>query len=631
MMRRHLVFLLTLVAALAAMAGAAQAVVLQNSLGTTLGVAMVPTTGNTLAGAGVHVVTASGVCQDPQLRTTPDLGTYLPAGALCLHDTNPADGHTVLPQTESFALTWDPEHRGWDTTRGVMEQFLRDVADGSGQYTSEFSLTSQYTDATGARAQNSWLYGGGCVDYGDPGGYTCQYGNTTGEGVGQDYPTGDAVQNCSVSGQNYLTGDNVDCITDAAIRQELVFLASTTQVASHVKRGYSPLLVLMTPPNVEVCTDSTGKLCSASSTASNAAAQFCSYHSYVTVGGVKLPYVVQPFTADTSCDEDVTLPTDPTTVQVETWAAQVMVNPLSQGLISSTVNPWMDGWFANDGSEIDDNPYLDAYNGCQPEGKKYDTVTVGSDSWVLQREFNNGSTLAMEPNALACAPWDVLNPAFVVPSAVDPGDVLMFDGSSTDTTEVVPNGYYWWNFGDGSSAIGASVEHAYAKPGTYTVTLTVIDRGGNHNVLSQLVTVSGSTTGGSGGGGTGGGGTGGGGTPSLKVSLSLRPVGLRSFLRSGLSVWVSSNMRADGVVRLVITSAAARRAHIKVPRGQSSVVVGTGTVSGLIKQGKVTLHLQLARAVAAKLAHAGRFKFWVRLSLVAAGGLHDTFVVPGQF
>src|SRR5579862_727739 len=174
MMRRHLVFMLTLLASLAATAGSAHAVVVQNNQGTTLGVNVVPGTGNTLAGAGVNVVNASGLCQDPQLKVTPDLGTNLPGGALCLHDTNPADGHTVLPQTESFALSWDPEHRGWDTTRGVMEQFMRDVADGSGQSTSEFSLTSQYMDATGARAQNSWLYGGGCVDYGNPGGYTCQ-------------------------------------------------------------------------------------------------------------------------------------------------------------------------------------------------------------------------------------------------------------------------------------------------------------------------------------------------------------------------------------------------------------------------------------------------------------------------
>ncbi|HZU40261.1 MAG TPA: PKD domain-containing protein, partial [Solirubrobacteraceae bacterium] len=559
---------------------------------------------------------------DPQLVKTPEFGAFLPTGALCLHDTNPADGNTVLPHNETFAMTWDPGRQYWETTRGVMETFLRDVADGSGQYTSPFSLTSQYTDATGARAQNSSLYGGGCIDYGNPGGYTCQYGNTTGRGVGTDYPSGDPVLNCSPTGSNALTGANGQCLTDAAVRQEVTFLAATTGLGSHLKSGYDPMLVMLMPPTVEVCLDSSGALCSAGS---NATAQFCSYHSYVTVGGVRLPYVVQPWTAYTGCDEQLPALTQPvTTVQLETDAADRMVSALSEGMIASITNPWLDGWFANDGSEVNDNPYLDSMDQCQPYGYKLDTVSVGPAQWVLQREFNNGGTLTLEPNTQVCSQWAVLNPFFVVPSAVDPGDVVQFDGSATNSTEVVPNAGYWWNFGDGTTAIGPSVEHAYAKPGSYTVKLAVVDRGGNVNETSQTMTVLGPS---------GGGGGGGGGNPGLVVHLKWLPVrhGLLGFLRYGVALRVSANTRADGIVKLVIPSGAARRAHIRVPAGQSSVVIGTGTVAGLIKSGTVTLHLGLDRATAAKLKRTRHLTVTVRLILQAAGGVRDVFTVAGKF
>ncbi|WP_421724758.1 PKD domain-containing protein [Bauldia sp.] len=57
---------------------------------------------------------------------------------------------------------------------------------------------------------------------------------------------------------------------------------------------------------------------------------------------------------------------------------------------------------------------------------------------------------------------------------VCPGDVVRFDaGASAD-----PDGgitAYRWDFGNGSQAKGETVEHAFDKPGTYTVTLTALD------------------------------------------------------------------------------------------------------------------------------------------------------------
>jgi hypothetical protein len=606
----RLFFAVTFFATLALATGSAQAVVVSNSHGSLYGVAMVPGTGANLATAGVPVVTSGGTCQDPALASTPDLGTTLPTNALCLHNFNASTGDTVLPKNETFAMTWDPNRWGWATTRGDLEQLLRDIAagsaaDGTPQMTSPFSLTSQYTDALGKRAAYDSKYGGACIDLGNPGGYTCRYGTTNGSGAGNNYPTG-ANETCTPGGGNSV------CLTDAAIQEELSFFVTTTRLSSYTQPGYSPLVVMMVPHGVEVCLDNTGKLCSVGG---GSTAAFCSYHGYETINGVKVPYVVQPFSADTGCDEPnlPALPDHPTTVDVENDAATRIDSPMSAGLIASIVNPWLNGWYALDGSEINDNPY-NSIDACAPEGKDLDQETVGSGSYYLQGEYNNGSALSLDLNALPCPQWAVLNPAFVAPSPINAGDVVMFDGSVTNSNEVVPKMAYWWSFGDGSSAVGPSVEHSYAKAGVYTARLITIDRGGNVNTLAQQVSVLGSTQSGGGGGGNGGGNTG------LSVTLGLPSQNnFQKFLRSGLFVNVTSNSRADGIVRLAIPRAAALRAHLKIAKGAGFLIIGQGTVSGLIKAGKVTLHIRLSQKASARLRHLSIVKVTVKLTLHAPG------------
>lgn len=50
---------------------------------------------------------------------------------------------------------------------------------------------------------------------------------------------------------------------------------------------------------------------------------------------------------------------------------------------------------------------------------------------------------------------------------------VTFAGTGSDADGTVAS--YSWSFGDGASAVGASVTHAYAAAGTYTATLTVTD------------------------------------------------------------------------------------------------------------------------------------------------------------
>jgi chitodextrinase len=349
----------------------------------------------------------------------------------------------------------------------------------------------------------------------------------------------------------------------------------------------------------------------------------CSYHSRVNVGGTEVAYVVQPWTAGTACDEPgLPEPPDPLSdpVGFSQNVGMRLVNPLSQAHIASIVNPGLNGWFALDGAEITDN----GVNGyaCHPLGIGYDTVSVGSGSYVLQREFNNAGAIESEPVTYSgCAPNVILSPAFVMPTSVNQGREAQFDGSATASTLIVPNAGYTWSFGDGTGAVGASVVHTFATAGNYTVTLRVTDRGGYVGTVSQTIQVlepdgkpappQGPAA------------------PRLQVRMLLMPQSLRQVLRHGISAILSSNEAGDGFASVLISRAAARRAKIKTGSARF-VVVGRGTVSG-IKDGRISLRLRLPRATATKLKHLEHLTLTIRLTLISTTGQRVGLAIAGSY
>src|SRR5438094_317109 len=69
------------------------------------------------------------------------------------------------------------------------------------------------------------------------------------------------------------------------------------------------------------------------------------------------------------------------------------------------------------------------------------------------------------------------------------GSAVSFSGSGSDLGGTVVS--YSWDFGDGTSATGATVSHIYTAPGSYTATLTVMDDRGARGTDSALVTITG--------------------------------------------------------------------------------------------------------------------------------------------
>ena len=367
---------------------------------------------------------------------------------------------------------------------------------------------------------------------------------------------------------------------------------------------------------------------------------FCSYHSYVNVGGTTVAYVVQPWTAGTGCDEPdaPTIPKDPTPQEMSVGVGQRLVSPLSQSDLAAIVNPGLNGWAALDGSEIEDDWVHGESGPCVPEPDQVDKTTLGTSSqnpYYIQHEFNNGGALVFDPNTyFGCAPVVILGPDFVVPSAVDEGDVVEFDGAATASTLIVPKANYQWNFGDGTTTTGPSVVHSYNQGGNYNVTLTVTDRGGYTSTIVQQIQVLGAngltvTPPVTGGGGGGGSGSGSGSGNGLTVHLQLLPQSLKTVLRNGILVRVTSNKPANGIATVTITRRSAKKAGIKFGRSPA-VRIGLGTVS-TITNGTVTLRLHFSKATAKKLSHLHHVAMTIRLALVSPGNDHVAVDAAGKY
>jgi chitodextrinase len=92
-------------------------------------------------------------------------------------------------------------------------------------------------------------------------------------------------------------------------------------------------------------------------------------------------------------------------------------------------------------------------------------------------------TTAAVPNS---APV-ISSAAAATPTTANVGQAISFTAGATDADGDALQ--YTWNFGDGTTALGASVSHAYAAAGTYTASVAVSDARGGSASSSVIVTV----------------------------------------------------------------------------------------------------------------------------------------------
>jgi hypothetical protein len=302
------------------------------------------------------------------------------------------------------------------------------------------------------------------------------------------------------------------------------------------------------------------------------------------------------------------------------------------------------------------------------------------------------------PAAGPCPLGVVLEPKFTSPNTVKGSEVVGFDGMESDISLNSAIGFsaagkpqpnyatYTWSFGDGSRGdktpevsgyapgakaceppwlsegpptsfkpagtwIGcaASVFHPYQYNGTYNVTLTVRDVGGNEATAAGSVTVvegeawpeekgSGGPGSGSGSGtGGGSGATPGASTPGTSTTTSgggsspAKPIpgpvataaavshSLRSVLKKGLVISYSVNEQVAGQFQVLLASSVAKRiglhgaAATGLPPGTAPQIVIAKAILITTKGGRNTVKILFGKKTAAKLRKLHKVTLMIRL------------------
>ncbi len=131
-----------------------------------------------------------------------------------------------------------------------------------------------------------------------------------------------------------------------------------------------------------------------------------------------------------------------------------------------------------------DGGFSDTSRSTYPQSNALDTGWVAT---ALQTPFpgenGNGPVNSRRVN---CPP---LVDFLVAPSTPSVDTPVYFNASGSHDPDTDRLSYNW-TFGDGSKAEGLSPTHTYSNPGTFTVTLTVIDSGTNPGPLSATKSLS---------------------------------------------------------------------------------------------------------------------------------------------
>lgn len=299
-------------------------------------------------------------------------------------------------------------------------------------------------------------------------------------------------------------------------------------------------------------------------------------------------------------------------------------------------------------------------------GTLYDQQLAGG-SYYINDAFSLAAYRLPYPG-VACINGVNLAPKFTAPNPVNSGETVGFNGMESDIALDAAISYsaagapqsnyatYTWNFGDGSSEVSgyapgapacetpwlspcaASVFHSYQYGGTYKVTLTVRDVGGNTASVTHEITVNGPLAPSS-GPGSGGSTTqtttqsAASSSPSSSSSASSPAPGvadpvaaasiaqqsLRSVLRNGLLVSYSVNEQVTGHFEVLLSRTLARHLGISgspaadLPDGSPAELVIAKAILVTTQGGHSAVHIQFSKRTASRLAHVHKLSLMLRL------------------
>lgn len=638
--------------------------------------------------AGARVVEGEEAQVGLQERST-TLGT---AGNPASFD-NPT-GHPVLPSSNVYAIYWDPAYYYHGDWQHLIDGFLHNMAAEKGSLATVFGVDDQYTDAAGQHASYSPSFKGAYTDT-------------------HPYPTSENCTDPAPLGE----GDAVACLTDTQLHAELQVFIKEHKLPT----GMGTVYYLLTPPGVTACLGEGGLEgeCSdysgpAETSNPSYRSSFCSYHSYIGSkselpdgGPNTVLYAVIPWsagglgdyhlaptnrTSGYECQAGGYGPNEKQVWEKEKSPTQQEPNQIGRGTDGSYDAGLADlivNQVAVEQQDIVTDPLLNAWQEPATGAEAVDEcrddfgLTLGGEA--KPKEFTEAGTLynqtlsggnyylndAFDLAALkqgypgiACIPGAALEPQFTVPTPVNAGEIVGFDGSESNVILDAGQGYtakgtpfqtyptYHWSFGDGTefstSTPGhpASIDepaayHAYTYGGTYDVTLTITDTGGNTASVTNRITVAGppppsppassSSSPASSATSVASSGSGGKGTSGKHRSANSRPLprpvataivasdSLTAALSGGLPVRYSVNQQVAGHFEVMMPTRLARRLHIsgaaarELPKGAPKQTVIGYALLVTMRKAHGTIRIQIPKQTGRKLARLHELTLVVRL------------------
>lgn len=572
----------------------------------------------------------------------------------------------VVHNSTSYALYWDPrsgEMTGeWQRT---ISGFLANAGADSGALSNDFAVITQYHDTTGAKAAYEQTFRGAYTDT-------------------DAFPSSG---NCS---------EGAPCLTDAQIRAELTkyIVARGLPTGLNPSSGPTPIYYVFTPPGVTVCLEGSGESGHCSSPASEN--PICSYHSFIPAGGAlssTVLYAVEPWSAGnfgtggspqvsgSKCQDGTGTLQEPNQIglggegEYGAGLADLIVNSVADQALSTATNPLFNAWHDTgvDRNEVVDKCRNDFLGGelLEPPGSSTDEHTkagkahnqsLGGVPYYLNNVYSQAAAFAPYPG-VPCINGVNIRPQFTAQNPIRSGDVATFNATQSNVTLGVQK--YNWSFGDGTGTEAncegrvptngfapqectgtsgtnitnpvASTEHVYTYGGTYEVTLTILDYGGNTATVSHVVTVSGQarpsgapatpssgqSTSSAGTGASGGGASSPTGVkPPAKVVVATQAVAshsLSSVLKSGLVIRYSVSEQVAGRFEVLLASSVARKLGLKgasargLAKGTPAQTVIAKAILVTTKGGRSTYKIKFGNATAARLRRLRKISLMIRM------------------
>ncbi len=382
----------------------------------------------------------------------------------------------------------------------------------------------------------------------------------------------------------------------------------------------------------------------------------------------------------------------------DTGLADLIINQISIEQQNTVTDPLLNGWQDPAGNEATDE-CRDFFASASPLGGSVtanentaagtlSNQTLGEGVYYLNDAFSLAALKLPYP-AIPCIPGIELVPQFTAPNPVNAGEIVGFDGMESDISLDWGTQYsalgapeptyalYKWNFGDGSTEVtgyapgtppanpptsicegpwrapcAASTFHSYQYGGTYQVTLTATDTGGNSASVTHPVTVVGPappSSGGSGGGSSGGSGPGGASAGSAPLTAAPGAGGhsavvpgpvataaavsssLKQVARSGLVVHYTVNEQVAGRFEVLLGAATAHSLGISgrvasdLPAGSpKSLVIGQALLV-TTKGGHSSVRIKFSKRTAKHLRRVHKLKLTLRLIVRNASSKSPTF------